>query len=147
MPKSYFLITEPGGEDTFLLVPELRKNVIGFDRFIPESAEDTKQLFEKLDKCCKEAKEMYEKGEIEVEKNNSFVEDLGRGKQVEQMLLNKLKSKYPSAAIIDKFKGYDIWIPEIHKSIEVKADEKSNYTGNIGFMWNIPKFSSKANNL
>ena len=66
-----------------------------------------------------------------MEKNNSFVEDLGRGKQVEQMLLDKLKAKYPSAAIIDKFKGYDIWIPEIHKSIEVKADEKSNYTGNI----------------
>ena len=66
-----------------------------------------------------------------MEKNNSFVEDLSRGKQVEQMLLDKLKSKYPSAAIIDKFKGYDIWIPEIHKSIEVKADEKSNYTGNI----------------
>ena len=66
-----------------------------------------------------------------MEKNNSFVEDLGRGKQVEQMLLDKLNAKYPSAAIIDKFKGYDIWIPEINKSIEVKADEKSNYTGNI----------------
>jgi hypothetical protein len=64
-PKSYFLITEPGGEDTFLLVPELRNNVVGFDRFIPESAEDTKPMFERLDKCCKDAKVMYEKGEIE----------------------------------------------------------------------------------
>jgi hypothetical protein len=56
---------------------------------------------------------------------------LTRGKQIEQQLLDKLKVKYPSATIIDKYKGYDIWIPEINKSIEVKADEKSNYTGNI----------------
>lgn len=62
---------------------------------------------------------------------NTFQEDLTRGKQIEQQLLDKLKVKYPSATIIDKFKGYDIWIPEIHKSIEVKYDEKSNYTGNI----------------
>jgi hypothetical protein len=63
--------------------------------------------------------------------NNTFQEDLTRGKQIEQQLLDKLKVKYPSATIIDKYKGYDIWIPEINKSIEVKADEKSNYTGNI----------------
>ena len=29
------------------------------------------------------------------------------------------------------FKDYDIYVPEINKSIEVKSDEKSKYTNNI----------------
>jgi hypothetical protein len=33
--------------------------------------------------------------------------------------------------LIDAFKGYDIWIPELHKSVEVKYDPMSNETGNI----------------
>lgn len=64
-PKSYFLMTEPDGEMTFLTVPELRKNVIGFDRFIPESQEDTKAVFERLYTACDEARQMALKGEIE----------------------------------------------------------------------------------
>lgn len=64
-PKSYFLITEPSGEDTFMTVPELRKNVIGFDRFIPSNTDDTKRLFADLDKACDNAREMAIKGEIE----------------------------------------------------------------------------------
>ena len=62
---------------------------------------------------------------------DSFKRDLGRGIQVENMLLTILKRKYPASTLVNAFKGYDIWIPEIHKSIEVKYDEKSNETGNI----------------
>jgi len=51
--------------------------------------------------------------------------------QVENMLLEILKKKYPCSTLVNAYKGYDIWIPEIHKSIEVKSDQKSNYTGNI----------------
>lgn len=64
-PNSYFLITEPNGEDTFLTVPELRKNVLFFDRFIPESVDDTKPMFERLIKTCDDVREMAKKGEIE----------------------------------------------------------------------------------
>lgn len=64
-PKCYFLITEPSGEDTFMTVPELRNNVVGFDRFIPENESDTKRIFEEIDKACTEARELAKKGEIE----------------------------------------------------------------------------------
>lgn len=63
--------------------------------------------------------------------NNTFYEDLERGKNVELRILDLLKTKYPCACIVNGFKGYDIWIPEIHKSVEVKYDPMSNETGNI----------------
>lgn len=62
---------------------------------------------------------------------NTFQQDLNRGKEVEAKVLKILQRKYPSASLIDKFKGYDIWIPELHKSVEVKYDPMSNKTGNI----------------
>ena len=62
---------------------------------------------------------------------NTFNEDLEVGIAVEQKLVNILLKKYPSTTLVTKFKGYDIWIPELHKSIEVKFDEKSKQTGNI----------------
>ena len=62
---------------------------------------------------------------------NTFKEDLEVGIAVEQKLINILLKKYPSTTLVNKFKGYDIWIPELHKSIEVKFDEKSKQTGNI----------------
>ena len=63
---------------------------------------------------------------------NTFTGDLKRGKQVEEIVLSVVRRTYPSATIINgKFKEYDIWIPEISKSIEVKGDQKSMYTGNF----------------
>ena len=64
-PKSYFLITEPGGEDTFLTKPELSQNIVGYDKFIPISEDDTKRVFDELDIACNNAREMAKKGEIE----------------------------------------------------------------------------------
>lgn len=61
----------------------------------------------------------------------NFFKDLVRGKIVESVVLKHIQKKYPSSCIIDAFKGYDIWIPELHKSIEVKYDPMSNETGNI----------------
>ena len=61
----------------------------------------------------------------------TFKQDLQRGIDVEQKLLAILKKTYPSASLIDKYKGYDIWIPETHKSVEVKYDPMSNTTGNV----------------
>ena len=62
---------------------------------------------------------------------NSFNQDLSRGKAVELKVLLMLRRKYPSACLVNAFKGYDIWIPELHKSVEVKYDPMSNQTGNI----------------
>lgn len=62
----------------------------------------------------------------------TFNRDLKRGKYHEQVILNKIQTKYPKANIIDGYcKDWDIWIPELHIGVEVKSDEKSKYTGNI----------------
>jgi len=61
----------------------------------------------------------------------SFLDDLLEGVAVEQKVLAKIKEKYPSATLINAYKGYDIWIPETNQGIEVKYDPMSNTTGNI----------------
>jgi len=63
--------------------------------------------------------------------NNSFEKDLNRGKEIELKVLSIIQKTCPSATLINAYKGYDIWIPETHKSIEVKYDPMSNVTGNL----------------
>ena len=62
---------------------------------------------------------------------SSFNKDLERGFEVEYAVLEIIRKKYPSASLINAYKGYDIWVPELHKSVEVKYDPMSNETGNI----------------
>jgi hypothetical protein len=64
-------------------------------------------------------------------RENTFFQDLERGVDVEHKALAMIQKKYPCATIINAHKGYDIWIPELHKSVEVKYDPMSNETGNI----------------
>jgi hypothetical protein len=62
----------------------------------------------------------------------TFYKDLIRGEAIEQKILNKIKLKYPNAYKVEGyFKDYDLFVPEISKSIEVKYDKKSKLTGNI----------------
>ena len=62
----------------------------------------------------------------------SFKSDLKRGEAVELFVLMLIRKKYPLAVKIEgKFKGYDLWIPELSKSVEVKYDPMSNRTGNL----------------
>lgn len=61
----------------------------------------------------------------------SFLEDLIEGVEVEKKVLKKIQKKYPSATLINAYKGYDIWIPETNQGIEVKYDPMSKETGNI----------------
>jgi hypothetical protein len=61
----------------------------------------------------------------------SFDKDLARGIDVEQIVLSMIRKRYPCAVLVNAYHGYDIWVPEINKSIEVKYDEMSNQTGNI----------------
>ena len=61
----------------------------------------------------------------------SFKEDLKAGKVVEEYILERIQEKYPKAKIMEGyFKEYDIIIPEINKTVEVKSDVKSLHTGN-----------------
>jgi hypothetical protein len=62
---------------------------------------------------------------------NTFQVDLERGINVELKALAMIQKKYSSATLVNAYKGYDIWIPELHKSIEVKYDPMSNETGNV----------------
>ncbi len=62
----------------------------------------------------------------------TFRKDLARGIEVEDLVLQRIQSKYPNAYRIDGYcKDYDLWIPEINQGIEVKYDPMSNQTGNI----------------
>lgn len=72
---------------------------------------------------------------------NTFQKDLARGISVEKKICGILQEKYPSATLVNAYKGYDIWIPEISKGVEVKYDPMSNQTGNIVieiWMYNKP---------
>ena len=62
---------------------------------------------------------------------DSFKEDLEVGKIAEEYILKGIRRKYPKAKIMEGyFKEYDIIIPEINQTVEVKQDKKSLYTGN-----------------
>lgn len=54
-----------------------------------------------------------------------------RGINIELKFLDLIRKKYPSASLIHKYKGYDVWVPELKESVEVKYDPMSNNTGNI----------------
>ena len=61
----------------------------------------------------------------------SFKEDLAAGREVEEYILERIQEKYPQAKLMEGyFKEYDIMIPEINKTVEVKSDVKSLHTGN-----------------
>lgn len=63
---------------------------------------------------------------------NQFKKDLIVGHQVEAEVLDMIQEKYPKASRMEGyFKDYDIYIPEIEKSVEVKRDYKSKDTGNL----------------
>lgn len=61
-----------------------------------------------------------------------FENDLQAGHNSEEMVLRYIRMKYPMAFRKKGYwKGYDLYIPEIQKSVEVKQDCKSEYTGNL----------------
>jgi len=62
---------------------------------------------------------------------NTFHRDLERGHTIEEKVLEILRKHFVSACLVGKFKGYDIWIPEIHEGVEVKYDAASAKTNNI----------------
>tara|TARA_Y100000361_G_scaffold150813_1_gene167088 strand:- start:1378 stop:1806 length:429 start_codon:yes stop_codon:yes gene_type:complete len=82
--------------------------------------------------------------------SDSFEKDLSRGKEVEQMVLDIIRKRYPCTTLIEgKFKPFDLYVPERDMKVEIKADWKSNETGNIIielFMFGQPSglFSTEA---
>ena len=61
-----------------------------------------------------------------------FKKNLKVGEISELSVLNIIQDKYPCAIKIEgKHSEYDLWIPELHQSVEVKRDYKSNHTGNL----------------
>jgi len=64
-PKSYVINTEPGGMDTIANNPQLSKNIVGWDEFIPDSPKDTKRVFQELQLACDKVKELAREGKVE----------------------------------------------------------------------------------
>ena len=61
-----------------------------------------------------------------------FEKALIDGQKSEETVLGVIQKKYPNAFIISGYhKEYDIDIPEIGQTVEVKKDFKSQETGNI----------------
>ena len=64
--------------------------------------------------------------------NKNFKDSLAIGHKSEDAVCAKIKKKYPRAHVMEGYcKGYDIYVPETKKKIEVKQDKKSNFTRNI----------------
>ena len=85
--------------------------------------------------------------------NNTFQEDLKRGIAVEEKALALIKPKYPSASLINAFKGYDIWIPEMifgHLRTSTNYDKtEKKIVGGKKLLWlaerTVAKGTSKSN--
>jgi len=57
-----------------------------------------------------------------------FKQCLQKGKNAEIKVLKIIQKKYPFAKVINgKFCKYDIYVPEVNKTIEVKYQEDSKY--------------------
>ena len=64
--------------------------------------------------------------------SKNFKKDLEIGHNSEDAVCAKINKKYPRAHVIEGYcKGYDIYVPETNKKVEVKQDKKSNFTNNI----------------
>ena len=64
--------------------------------------------------------------------SKNFKDSLSIGRSSEDAVCAKIRKKYPKAYVMKGYcKGYDIYVPETNKKIEVKQDKKSNFTGNI----------------
>ena len=64
--------------------------------------------------------------------SKNFKDSLVIGHKSEDAVCAKINKKYPKAYVKQGYcKGYDIYVPETDKKVEVKQDKKSNYTGNI----------------
>jgi len=63
---------------------------------------------------------------------SNFDEDLRYGEAVEQEVLQLIQKKNSSIRKVNgNFKSFDLYIPEVNLSIEVKYDIKSDETGNF----------------
>ena len=58
---------------------------------------------------------------------DTFTRDLHRGEVVEMNVLSMIKNKYPKAYKVNGyFKDYDLYVPEINKSIKLSQTKKAN---------------------
>lgn len=69
---------------------------------------------------------------------NEWNDDLQIGESTELTVLKYIQKTYPKAYKIQgKKKEYDLVIPEINKTVEVKQDYKSHFTGNFMFEYQM----------
>jgi hypothetical protein len=75
----------------------------------------------------------------------NFNEDLLHGQSAEDYILTIVRRKYPKAYRAEGYEPkYDIMIPEIQKTIEVKYDLKSATTGNVAIEY---RYNGKLSGL
>lgn len=63
--KFYSALTEPDSHYVWTTNPELMKNCVGWDYFVPSSVGNTKEVWDRLRKAVLTAKELFKQGKIE----------------------------------------------------------------------------------
>ena len=62
----------------------------------------------------------------------TFHRDLEIGKQVERNHLELIQKKWSDAYVVEGYcKEWDIFVPSMNMGIEIKSDQKSQFTGNL----------------
>jgi len=160
-PKVYYMGFSLGESDTFVVQPELRKNIVKIASLVPSNDAELKQLFGDLDtgvenglihKCIVEAKEMFVKGEIETlvidtvtylvdylwQYLDKFCKKLGRGGEVDtRSMYGDLNTKLTRLIGLNiiSFPGNLICtaheLMESEENMERKVDQNSPIVANI----------------
>lgn len=64
-PKSYWIQTEPGGFETIEMNPELLKNTVKHQYFLPSPVYALENVFKDIEEAVKEAHELAKEGKVE----------------------------------------------------------------------------------
>lgn len=101
-PKVAWLITEPGSEILIETHPQLGKNVVWKEQFIPSPIEDVKGVFERLDKAIVRAHTETKDGKVEtlVLDNLSFL------MEYRWQYINKYEKQFSSSGALDNRSMY-----------------------------------------
>jgi len=63
---------------------------------------------------------------------DSFNKDYKEGREIEEKILKVVRKKYPKAKLSDgNVPEFDLFIPEISKTVEIKFDRLAEKTGNF----------------
>ena len=101
-PKWAYGMLEPAGIQTAMTNPEVMKNMVGYDSFVPSIDEDIKDTFKRLSEYLKACRVLAEKGEIET----FILDNLSHLTEYRWMFIEKHEQVFSQAGKVDTMKMY-----------------------------------------